>query len=56
LAGYESDLVVARLDSEDERAFLEADAFQELRERRVIEQVLTQLLSRKVRITERTEQ
>jgi hypothetical protein len=57
LAGYEGDLVIAPITSEDERAFLlEPEAFRTLRDRRALEQVLGQLLGRKVWIGERTEQ
>jgi hypothetical protein len=57
LAGYEGDLVVAPITSEDERAFLlEPEAIRTLRDRGVLEQVLGQLLGRKVWIAERTGQ
>jgi hypothetical protein len=55
LAGYEGDLVVAPITSDDERVFLlEPEAFRALRDRGVLEQVLGQLLGRKVWIAERT--
>jgi hypothetical protein len=57
LAGYEGDLVVAPIMSGDERAFLlEPEALKTLRDLRVLEQVLTQLLRLKVVVVERTEQ
>lgn len=57
LAGYEGDLVVAPVASEDERAFLlEPEAFKTLHDRVVLEQVLSQLLGRKVWVAQRTEQ
>lgn len=57
LAGYEGNLVVAPVTSEDERAFLlEPEAFKTLRDRVVLEQVLSQLLGRKVWVAKRTEQ
>jgi hypothetical protein len=57
LAGYEGDLVVAPITSGDERAFLlEPEAISTLRDRGVLEQVLGQLLGRKVWIAERTGQ
>lgn len=57
LAGYEGDLVVAPITSGDERAFLlEPEAIRTLRDRGVLEQVLGQLLGRKVWIAERTGQ
>ena len=57
LAGYEGSLVVAPIASGDERAFLlEPEAFKTLRDRRVLEQILSQLLGRKVWVAERTEQ
>ena len=49
LAGYEGNLVVAPITSGDERIFLlEPEAFNALRDRDVLEQVLTQLLRLKV--------
>jgi hypothetical protein len=57
LAGYEGNLVIAPVASEDERTFLlEPEAFKTLRDRRVLEQVLGQLLGRKVCVSERTQQ
>lgn len=57
LAGYEGNLVVAPITSGDERIFLlEPEAFNALRDRDVLEQVLTQLLRLKVWVAERTEQ
>jgi hypothetical protein len=57
LAGFEDSLVVAPVISDDERAFLlEHDAFSALRDRDVLEQVLGQLLGRKVWVAERTGQ
>jgi hypothetical protein len=57
LAGYEGNLVIAPVSSEDERTFLlEPEAFKTLRDRRVLEQVLGQLLGRKVCVSERTQQ
>jgi hypothetical protein len=56
LAGYVGALEVAPITSEDERAFLlEPQAIRALREKDVLEQVLTQLLGRKVWVAERTE-
>jgi len=55
LAGYEGPLVVAPVASEDERAFLlEPDDLRALREVRALEQVLQQLLGRKVFVVERS--
>jgi hypothetical protein len=57
LAGYEGDLVVAPIASGDERAFLlEPEAFKALRDRDAVEQVLGQLLGRKVWVAERAAQ
>jgi hypothetical protein len=57
LAGYEGNLVIAPIASDDERAFLlESEAFNALRDRTVLEQILGQLLGRKVWVAERTEQ
>jgi hypothetical protein len=57
LAGYEGELLVAPITSGDERAFLlEPAAFRALRDRAALEQVLTQLLGRKVWVAERTRQ
>ena len=55
LAGYEGDIAIAPILSEDERAFLlEPAALGGLRDREVLEQVLGQLLGRKVSVVERT--
>jgi len=57
LAGYEGELLVAPVTGEDEPAFLlEPAAFGALRDRVALEQILTQLLGRKVRVAERTRQ
>lgn len=57
LAGYEGELLVAAITSGDERVFLlEPAAFRPLRHRAVLEQLLGQLLGRKVWVAERTEQ
>jgi hypothetical protein len=57
LAGYEGNLVVAPIASDDERAFLlESEPFNALRDRAVLEQVLGQLLGLKVCVAKRTEQ
>jgi hypothetical protein len=57
LAGHEGELVVAPITSEDERVFLlEPAMFRQLRNRAVLEQLLGQLLGRKVWVVERTEQ
>jgi hypothetical protein len=57
LAGYEGDLLVAPITSEDERAFLlEPAALSALRDRPALEQILTQLLGRKVWVAARTSQ
>ena len=54
LAGYEGPLLVAPIVSEDERAFLlEPEALRALRDLRTLEQVLQQLLGRKVFVVER---
>ena len=54
LAGYEGNLVVAPITSGDERIFLlEPEAFNALRDRDVLEQVLTQLLRLKVWVASR---
>ena len=56
LAGYGGPLVTAPVTSEDERAFLlEPDALQSLRDVRTLEQVLQQLLGRKVVVVERSD-
>lgn len=55
LVGYEGPLLTAPVTSEDERAFLlETEAFTKLREVRVLEQVLQQVLGRKVFVVERS--
>ena len=55
LAGYDGPLVTAPISSEDERAFLlEPRALKTLRDVRVLEQVLQQLLGRKVFVVERS--
>ncbi len=54
LAGYEGPLFTAPVDSEDERWFLlDTEAFRALRDVRALEQVLQQLLGRKVGVFER---
>ena len=54
LAGYEGALVTAPVTSDDERIFLlEPDALKSLRDRRTLEQVLGQLLGRKVGVIDR---
>ena len=56
LAGYDGPLVTAPISSEDERAFLLApQALKTLRDVRVSEQVLQQLLGRKVFVVERSD-
>jgi hypothetical protein len=56
LAGYVGPLVTAPVTSEDERAFLmEPDAFRELRDVRTLEQIVQQLLGRKVFVVERSD-
>lgn len=56
LAGYDGPLFTAPVTSEDERAFLlERDELRSLRDVRVLEQVLQQLLGRKVFVVERAE-
>ena len=56
LAGYVGDLVVAPVVSEDERAFLmEPQAYRVLYDVRVLEQIVGQILGRKVFIVERTD-
>lgn len=53
LAGYEGPLVTAPVTSEDERFFLlEPDALESLRDKRTLEQVLGQVLGRKVGVME----
>lgn len=57
LAGYQGDLEVAPIADETERAFLvDAEVYGCLRDRRALEQVLTQLLGRKVWVAERSPQ
>jgi hypothetical protein len=57
LAGYEGDLEVAPIADETERAFLVGtEVYSRLRDRRALEQVLTQLLGRKVWVAERSPQ
>lgn len=57
LAGYEGPLAVAPVASEDERAFLlNAEALRALRHVRTLEQVLGQLLGRKVIVVENNDQ
>jgi hypothetical protein len=54
LAGYDGPLMVGSVTSEDERVFLlDADALSRLRDVRTLEQVLQQLLGRKVWVVER---
>ena len=54
LAGYEGPLVTAPVTSDDERFFLlEPNDLALLRDKRTLEQVLGQLLSRKVGVMER---
>jgi hypothetical protein len=56
LAGYDGPLVTAPVTSEDERAFLlERDALRSLRDVRTLEQVLQQLLGRKIFVVERSD-
>jgi len=53
LAGYDGPLFTAPVTSDDERLFLlEPDVLETLREPRVLEQLLGQLLGRKVAIME----
>ena len=53
LAGYEGPLVTAPVTSDDERFFLlEPEALASLRDRRILEQVLGQVLGRKVGVME----
>jgi hypothetical protein len=55
LAGYQGDIAVARIVDDTERAFLvDTEAYGRLRDRRALEQVLTQLLGRKVWVAERS--
>jgi hypothetical protein len=54
LAGYDGPLVTAPVTSEDERAFLlEPDVLASLRDVRTLEQILQQVLGRKVFVVER---
>ena len=56
LAGYDGPLITAPVTSEDERAFLlDRQALESLRDVRVLEQVLQQLLSRKVFVIQRSD-
>ena len=56
LAGYEGPLVTAPVTSDDERAFLlEPEALQSLRDVRTLEQILQQLLGRRVFVVERSD-
>jgi hypothetical protein len=56
LAGYEGPLVTAPVTSEDEQAFLlESDALTSLRDVRTLEQILQQVLGRKVFVVERSD-
>jgi hypothetical protein len=57
LAGYDGPLLVAPITSDDERAFLlSPEAFTALRDVRTLEQVLQQLLGRKVFVVEHNPQ
>jgi hypothetical protein len=56
LAGYSGQLVTAPVTSEDERAFLlEPEALGQLRDVRTLEQIVQQLLGRKVFVVERSD-
>ena len=56
LAGHTGRLVTAPVTSEDERVFLlEPDALRQLRDLRALEQIVQQLLGRKVFIVERSD-
>lgn len=56
LAGYSGLLVTAPVTSEDERAFLlEPDGLGQLRDVRTLEQILQQVLGRKVVVVERSD-
>ena len=56
LAGYDGPLVTAPVTSEDERVFLlESDARRSVRDILTLEQVLQQLLGRKVAVVERSD-
>lgn len=56
LAGYDGPLFTAEVTSEDERMFLlEPQALRSLSDVRGLEQVIQQVLGRKVGIVERTE-
>jgi hypothetical protein len=55
LAGYSGPQLTAPVDSEDERALLlEPDVFQQLRDARTLEQVVQQLLGRKLFVASAT--
>jgi hypothetical protein len=57
LAGYNGKIQVAPFEGDDERVFLlPTQAFHALRDKRDLEQVLQQLLARKVWVVEQTEQ
>ena len=57
LAGFDGPLLTAPVTSEDERIFLlEASELASLREVRTLEQVLQQVVGRKVWVAERTAQ
>jgi hypothetical protein len=57
LAGYEGPLLTAPVTSEDERIFLLApEALSALRDQRTLEQLLQQILGRKVWVAESTAQ
>jgi hypothetical protein len=56
LAGYSGPLLTAPVTSQDERAFLlEPDVLGELRDVRTLEQIVQQLLGRKVFVVERSD-
>jgi hypothetical protein len=56
LAGYSGPLITAPVTSEDERAFLlEPEALDGVRDIRTLEQILQQLLGRKVFVVERSD-
>jgi hypothetical protein len=56
LAGYSGPLVTAPVMSEDERVFLlESDALGQLLDVRTLEQIVQQLLGRKVFVVERSD-
>jgi hypothetical protein len=55
-AGYNGPLLTAPVTSEDERAFLlEPDELDQLRDVRILEQIVQQLLGRKVFVVERSD-